>query len=261
MKVTYILILTFVLTFNTTISQTISGNESSPFPLKTMTRYCQKIPEIPLSKTVLTYDKENRLIKSSEYRDTTETYRTVSNYNELGLLMSKDFYSFTKDEPKLDRTRIYKYDDKNRLIYEGYDDEKGNNTKNNYTYNENGKLISSTNECNYNHWECLYEYDTNGKLNKEYKNNELEVSYEYYDNRLTKETHYQHNNFVADKNKEIIYYYDEKGLLTMKREDENIIEKNTYSNGKLVERWTYYFGIDPCFSPCCGQYITKYEYL
>ena len=236
-------------------SQTNPVDEFLKFPLKTISTYCQNKLDTAFSTAVLTYDKENNLIKYSWYNDTIESSRTVFNYNALGFLVSKDFYSYSNNSLTLTRTRLYKYDEKNRLIYEGYDDERGNNTKNNYSYGKNGELISSKNECNYNKWNYSYEYDSNGRLRKKYKNNELEVSYEYSQNHLTKEIHYNRNS-----NKEILYVYDDNGLLINKREKEKLIENNIYNNGRLVERWTYYFGIDPCYSPCCGQYFTKYEY-
>lgn len=115
--------------------------------------------------------------------------------------------------------------------------------------------MTSTVDCNYTHWEYSYEYDKQDRLVKKNKNNELEVSYEYFQNRLKKEIRYNRNS-----NTETTYEYDDNGLLIYKKENDKIIEKNIYDKGRLVERWTYYFGIDPGYYPCSSQYITKYEY-
>ena len=134
------------------------------------------------------------------------------------------------------------------MVYEGYDDEQGNNTKNSYSYNKNGQLLTSTVDCNYTLWEYSYEYDKQDRLVKKIKNNELEVSYEYFQNRLIKEIRFSRNGNI-----ETIYEYDDSGLLIYKKENDNIVEKNINVDGRLIERWTYYFGIDPSYYPCGSQ--------
>ena len=250
-----IIIITCYLSFcSLGFSQACCRDDLLKYPLKSISSFCQNKPEIPTSIVILAYDNENHLVKYSSIQNNIETNRIESLYNEFGLLTSKKFYSFNETQ-NLDRIRSFEYNEKHKLIYEGYDDEQGNNTKNKYSYNEKGQLIESTVDCNYTHLLYSYEYDLENRLSKKYVNNELEVSYEYSNNLLMKEIHHNKNN-----NLEITYEYDDNGLLINKKENEKVIEKNIYYSGRLVERWTYYFGIDPCFSICCGQYITKYEY-
>ena len=56
------------------------------------------------------------------------------------------------------------------------------------------------------------------------------------------------------------FEYNKNSRLTKVLEDGKVIEENSYRGNQLIEKQTYYFGIDPCFSPCCGNYIYKYEY-
>lgn len=254
MRITFILLIYFLQSFSMAFSQPCCKEDFLKYPLKSISTFCQNKPETPISKVILTYDKENHLIKYSSFKNNIETNRIVFLYNDLGLLTSKEFYSFDQTQT-LDRIRLFKYDEKNQLIYEGYDDERGNNTKNNYLYNKNGQLIESTVDCNYTHLSYSYEYDSQKRISKKYKNNELEISYEYSNNLLIKKIHYNRNNDV-----EIMYEYDDNGLLINKKENGKTIEKNIYYTYRLIERWTYYFGIDPCYSPCCSQYLIKYEY-
>ncbi|HJZ39146.1 MAG TPA: hypothetical protein VJ203_02135 [Bacteroidales bacterium] len=57
-----------------------------------------------------------------------------------------------------------------------------------------------------------------------------------------------------------IFQYDFRDRLTRITEGEHTIEVNTYLGNKLTEKKTYYFGIDPGFDVCYGNYIYKYEY-
>jgi len=57
-----------------------------------------------------------------------------------------------------------------------------------------------------------------------------------------------------------IFQYDSENKLTRIFEGENIIEENFYDGNRLIEKRTYYFGIDPGFDICYGNYIYKYEY-
>lgn len=56
------------------------------------------------------------------------------------------------------------------------------------------------------------------------------------------------------------FHYDIKNRLIRITERQNILEENTYDGNKLLEKRTYYFGIDPGYYPCYGNYIYTYEY-
>jgi YD repeat-containing protein len=249
-----LLSLLLILVSNLVISQTSNDDGLLKYPLKSIHTYCQKDSTKVIAEQRLTYDKENRLIKSTYSQDTIEINYTVFNYNEFGLLISKEFHSLIPNE-KLDRIRVFKYNESNKLIFEGFDDERGNNTKNTYLFNETGLLVKSTVDCNYTHWEYTYEYDNKGRLIEKIKNNDLEISYEYSENKLSKEIKHYRNN-----DNEILYEYDQNNFLFIKKENGKLVEKNIYDDNYLIKRWTYYFGIDPCHSQCCSQYIKTFEY-
>jgi hypothetical protein len=56
------------------------------------------------------------------------------------------------------------------------------------------------------------------------------------------------------------FKYDSGNRLTSIIDNENTVEENFYSGNKLMEKKTYYYGIDPGFSPCLGNYTFTYEY-
>lgn len=230
-----------------------TDEELFKYPLKSVYSLCQADTNKIIFSLHLIYDKEHRLIQLSSFFDTIEQKRIIYNYNYVGLLKSKEFYSFNSGI-NFERKRVFEYNQELKLVNERYDDNKGNNTKYNYTYSESGKIITKKEECNFNTRKYNYEYDKYGKLVHVYRDDGLEISYAYTNGVLTKETNHRNNN-------EVTYEYNDKGLLILKKENNKIIEKNVYQGEKLIKRWTSYFGIDPCFdTPCCSQYLRKYEY-
>jgi len=224
------------------------------YPLKSISTFCQKEPETPISVTLLTYDKENHLLRQSFFEKHVETRQIQFQYNKFGLLTSKKYLSFRKNQPQNHKI-VFKYNEKHLLIYEESDGGRGSSKINEYSYNDNGQLIASYGYNYYKNWSYSYKYDSQNRIREKYKNDDLEVSYEYSHNLLIKETRYFRNN-----NLETIYEYDDRGLLINKKEKGKVIEKNIYSNGRLIERWKYYFGIDPGYHKCSNQFIYKYEY-
>ncbi len=56
------------------------------------------------------------------------------------------------------------------------------------------------------------------------------------------------------------FEYDSQNRLVIIRDGGNIIEENKYAENNLLEKRTNYFGIDPGFEVCGGNYIYKFEY-
>lgn len=234
--------------------QTADAEKQFKYPLKSIYSFCQRDTNNVVSRLDLKYDNEHRLIQLSSLYDTVEQVRVKYNYNTLGLLESKEFYSF-KDGMRFERKRVFEYDKNMKLISEHYDDDKGNNTEYDFVYSQSGQMLTKNEKCNHNIRKYNYEYDKEGKLFKMYRDDELEVSYEYSNGALTKENNYR-------KKSEITYEFDDKGQITIIKENNKVIEKNIYNNNLLIKRWTRYFCIDPCHeAPCCSQYFRKYEYF
>lgn len=263
MRILILLILFIAVSYVKTLGQADFEEGLPKYPLWSISSYCQNKADKSWTTTKLTYDDKKRLVKSCLYYDTVQTAEIIFNYNEQGLLSSKDIYFINHQNETMDysRTKIYKYDLKNNLIYEGFDDNKSNDLKHNYNYDKGGKMVVSTDECNYTHNKNTYTYDSGNRVKEKYQNGRLVISYEYDHDRLIKEIHYDQR-YTYKGHQETIYKYEynEDGFLLSKTENEKVILKNIYDNGFLVESWTYYFGIDPCHSPCCGQYIVRYSY-
>lgn len=233
------------------ISQPIPESNLLKYPLKSIAYFCQDNTETPLSIITLAYDSNNRLEKLITYQGQSIISEVNYYYNEFGKYDYQDIYSFDQTL-KLERTKVFHYDENKRLIFEAYEDNKEYSGIKEYTYNEIGQIITCTEKHNSNSMLYTYEYDTYGRLSKQYLNGNILCSYEYSQNLLLKQ--------VKNNRIEIIYEYDNEGLLIKKRENGNIVEENIYKDGLLTEQWSSYFGIDPCFSPCCSQYVATYIY-
>ena len=229
------------------VCQISSSEEIYKYPLRSIATFCQENTEKPLSVEVLTYDSHNRLEKLITYNGSAIVAEVDYYYNEHGLIDYKDYYSF-KETLCLDRTRVYYYDEGNRLVFEGDDKVHDYSSVKEYKYNDKGQLIT----CNENHSTCYYEYDSRDRLSEKYEDGRI-AHYLYAQNHLEKE--------VMNNGTEITFEYNADGLLSLIRKNGSIVEENFYANGRLAERWSYYLGIDPCFSPCCSQYVTTYQYF
>lgn len=123
---------------------------------------------------------------------------------------------------------------------------------------ENGLLVKD--------WESwggfnTYEYENNLMAVKiEYtKSGEKHhfITYEYSEDLLIgerKET--KSGNLLYSKE----YLYDAKGMLVKVKDGNETIEENIFDNNNLIEKRKFYFGIDPGFDVCFGNYIYKYQY-
>lgn len=184
----------------------------------------------------------------------------------------------------------FEYNSDNQLISELYltDWRKSEMT---YVYNENHQLINILYK--------FTDYDGDGQITneseseapREYQNNQLVKeweswggfnTYEYKDGKVATKIDYTKNGekhhftyykysrgLLTEEKKETkvggliylrIYTYDSQNRLIQIREGENIIEENDYNDKKLIEKREYYFGIDPGFFICYGNYIYRYEY-
>ena len=184
----------------------------------------------------------------------------------------------------------FKYNSENQIISEVYltDWKKIEKT---YVYDENNQLINILYK--------FTDYDSDGQITneseseapREYENNQLVKeweywggfnTYEYKDGKIVTKIDYTKNgekhhftyykysgDLLTEEKKETkvgglmylkTYIYDSQNRLIQIRDGENIIEENDYNGKKLIKKRECYFGIDPCFASCCGNYIYRYEY-
>lgn len=255
--------LLFALTF-IGILQGCSKDDNSP-ALKlerpiTMTVFCPNALNTAISQTDYEYDLEN-LIRL-----------TLKNYGEITSVTN------------------YEYNSKNQLIKETCDQDL-RNTEITYVYNESDQLINKLYK--------IADLDANGLVLRttesesplEYENNFLVKdfetwggwnTYEYSNNKLIKKNFYTSSGQlhwimtfkysgdlkIEEKNQTFngtiiytkSYEYDSDGRLEKVIDDGNVIEQNLYDGNKLLEKRIYYFGIDPGYYACNGNFIYKYQY-
>jgi len=160
-----------------------------------------------------------------------------------------------------------------------------------YFYNENGQLINILYKFTNFDADGQIASESESEASREYENNQLVKewehwggfsTYEYSGDKVVKKIDYTKNgvkhhittykysgDLLKTEKKEteagsIIYLktykYDSQNRLVQIQDGANIVEENDYTDNKLIEKRTYYFGIDPGFDFCFGNYIYRYEY-
>lgn len=229
-----------------------------------MNVFCQSTPTDTLSRYEYEYHKDKINLETVCRGD--DTIRVTSyKYNSVGLLLKEtiesDLIKFEKD---------FEYNSSEQLVKIIYKT---------YQYDMNGKVLNDT------YYEAPLHYENN-KLIKEwvyYGDWAGYNTYEYSNGLVSTKTHYSKNgatiqyiirySYSSDKLvKEIkesvtdyifyskTYHYDSNSRLISIVDRENTIEEYSYSDNHLIEKRTFYYGIDPCFAQCCGNFIYKYEY-
>lgn len=184
----------------------------------------------------------------------------------------------------------YEYNSNNQIILEIYLTD-WKKTEKTYVYNESNQLINILYK--------FTDYDIGGQITneseseapREYENNELVKEWKYWGGFNTYEysngkvvtkidytntgekhhfTYYKYSgDLLIEEKKETkegglmylkTYIYDSQNRLIKIQDGDNVIEENDYNDKKLIEKRTYYFGIDPGFDVCYGNYIYKYKY-
>lgn len=109
-----------------------------------------------------------------------------------------------------------------------------------------------------------FEFNKNGNLVKKesYQTEKKDKVYDtfiysYFNNKLVEEKRIIQTGATSYVLK---FTYTSNGFPDETIQDGKIIEKNYYSDGRLTEKQTFYFGIDPGFSQCNGNLIYKYGY-
>lgn len=188
------------------------------------------------SKTTLVYNSENQLMLETYETNWKKTEKTFV-YNELNQLINI-IYKFNNydsngqvtDESESEAPREY---ENNQLVKE-WEYWGGFNT---YEYN-NGKVVTKI------------DYTKNGEKHHV-------TTYKYSGDLLIEEK-------KETKTGSLMYFksyqYNSQNRLTTIKDGDNIVEDNNYIEDKLIEKRTYYFGIDSGFDLCYGNYIYRYEY-
>jgi uncharacterized protein YcfL len=228
--------------------------------LMAMNVFCPNSPNDTLRRVVYVYNNDKMITETTLYNGEIQS-KTTFEYN-LDNQLTLEIYE--TDWKKTEKTFIY--NELNQLvniIYKFTD------------YDSNGVVIDESES------EAPLEYENN-QLVKEWECWGGFSTYEYKDGKVVTKIDYTKNGekhhitsykysgkLKIEEKKEtsagnVIYirtfHYDSKNRLIKIIEDKNIIEENDYIENKLTEKRTYYFGIDPGFFVCNGNYIYRYEY-
>lgn len=243
-------------------------DEQGNFRYKKESAYCQRNPETEISSKTFFYDKNGNTIKELiSYIGGLEEKKVQEFNGDNQLLRDSTFYY---------RSGEWEYQNSTRYIYSQ------NLLSEKQRYNSDGKLSHKTLYkyvgsmlrweefwyFNTNEWKFQYahgfEFDRNGRLVKK-ESFQDEAKEKVYDTLV-----YAYKNGRLYEEKRIIvtgktsyvkkYSYTPDGFIDEIIKDGNVVEKNFYELGKLIEKHTFYYGIDPGFSPCGGNFIYKYEY-
>ena len=221
---------------------------------------CQSFPNDVLWSVKYEYDNNN-LITETILSNGNVQSKTTFEYNANNQLILEIYKAGLL---KMEKTFIY--NELDQLI----------NIKYVFTnYNNNGEVVSKTES------EAPREYENNllvkewehwgGFITYQYKNGKIHIKIDH--TKAGKQHHITTFKYSGDllieESKETSlgsmmyvkqYKYDSQNRLIKIQDRENIIEENDYIDNKLIEKRTYYFGIDPGFDVCYGKYIYRYKY-
>lgn len=225
-----------------------------------MNVFCQNSPNDILRRVEYDYDKDNLITETTFFRGEIQS-RTTFEYNSDNQITLEIYET---DWRKIEKTFICnELNQVVNIIYKFTD------------YDSNGLVVNESES------EAPLEYETN-QLVKEWVYWGGFHTYEYENGKVTVKTDYTKNGqkhhitkykyrgeLKVEERKETAagnviyirtYHYDSENRLVKIIEAGNIIEENDYFENRLIEKRTYYFGIDPGFDVCYGNYIYKYEY-
>lgn len=214
-----------------------------------------------------------------------EVMRSEFEYSPIGLLKNSHFsiggsevsesYTYNDNGNIEQKVRI----ERGRVIVEEHEYSSENQLQKihsiNYDVDSNGVQTFNSES------ELLFEYE-NGLLVKETAYWGGFKTYEYSGDQLVKMTSHNNNGnphhitqykYKGDLLKREVketregnniytrkYCYDGQKRLESIIEDREVIEEYIYEGNRLVRKNEWYYGIDPGYSSCNGNYITLYEY-
>jgi hypothetical protein len=225
-----------------------------------MSAYCQNSKEKELKR--VEYEYENGILKTeTSIMDGKIDSKKSFEYNSEMLVFKETYEAYRY---KLEKSFLY--NKSNQVI---------NIISKTFNYNAEGQVTDSSEKqtpLEYERNLLVKEWESWGGYNTyEYKYGKVTIKKEHTANgELHQISYFKFSGLLKIEEKKttasgsIIYVrnfkYNNKGKLTSIAEDGNIIEEDIYSGNRLIEKRTFYFGIDPGFSPCSGNFIYRYEY-
>jgi hypothetical protein len=230
-------------------------------PIK-MATFCQSNPNESFVYVEYTYNNGLLVLEEKIDRDEFIT-TTVYTYNANSQLDTK-----TETSTWQNNVTTHHYNEKDQLISIdfsriNYDNDGNINSENNSTATfeyENDLLVKKTED-----WGGFrtYEYDAKKRLIKEnvfYKTGEKHSTVHYSYNGNLKTEEWAESDVAGTEIYRQYFQYNSNNLLKKVVENDKAIEEYVYNGNKLLEKRETYYGIDPGYSACSGNYIYKYEY-
>jgi len=244
------------------------SESKNEFLFQTEKIFCKNDPGNEIWSKSFKYDKSDNLIETITYFNNTPNVKTTSTFNTRNQQLTDSTFYFTENAWEFINTNQYVYS-RNLLVEIQKYYANGSNT-NKTVYINNGIKPKFEEFYYYNdkQWRFQYahgfEFDKNGYLTKK-SSYQTEEKDKLYDQLVYK---YKNGKLVEEKRIIITgepgyvktYTYTADGLPNETIQDGDVIEKNYYERGKLTEKHTFYFGIDPGFSVCNGNFIYRYSY-
>ena len=238
------------------------------FLFQTEKTYCNREPENEIWSKSFKYDKNSNLTETTNFYNETPDSKTTTTFNSNNQPLTDSIFYFAENRWKLNNSTEYIYS-RNLLSEKKRFEADGTNThKTVYKYIGTTPKWEEFYYYTDNQWKFQYahgfEFDRNGRLIKKssYQTAEKDKVYDtfiyaYKNGKLVEEKRIIRTGEISYINK---FTYTSEGLPFETIQNKNIIEKNFYTNGRLTEKHTFYFGIDPGFSQCNGNLIYKYGY-
>lgn len=225
-----------------------------------MVVFCQASPEDKLSSVEYDYDIGNLMTETWIRNGAVQNETTFAYRPDNRILLEV----YSTDSRKTEKTYIYDNDLRlTNILYRIID------------FDGNGKIINESqseapreyqNDQLVKEWESwggfkIFEYG-NGKVTTKIdhtKNGQEHhiTTYKYSGGLLIQE-------IMETKTGGLLYLktfiYDSQNRLIKVLDGKNVIEENDYVDNRLTEKRTYYFGIDPGYDFCYGNYIYRYHY-
>lgn len=241
-------------------------NEESLFQTEKI--FCKSDPENEILSKSFKYDSNGNTIETITFFNDTPDSKSTGSFNESNQRLTDSTFYFSENNWKYGYSNQYIYLGNQLTEIQKYDAYGKNTHKTVYKYNGTKPKFEEFYYYYGNQWQFQYahgfEFDNNGNLTKKSSYQSIEKD-EVYDQFIYK---YKNGRLVEEKR--IIrtgatgyiktFSYTTDGFPDETIQDGNVIEKNFYEEGKLIEKHTFYFGIDPGFSACYGNYIYRYSY-
>ncbi|HRX10613.1 MAG TPA: hypothetical protein P5210_03125 [Draconibacterium sp.] len=238
------------------------------FLFQTEKAFCECDPENEIWAKSFEYDISGNLIETKIFNQGNPDIKVKSDFNLNSRKLTDSTFYYIENN--------WKYVNSNQYIYSGnqlkeiqkYEADGKNTYKIVYRYNGTKPKYEEFYSFYGDKWEFQYsygfEFDRNGNLTKKSSYKSIEKT-EVYDQFIYK----YKNGFLVEERRIIrtgetsyikTFSYNSDGFRDETIENGNVVEKNFYEEGKLIEKQTFYFGIDPGFSACYGNFIYRYSY-